>query len=50
LLNGAQTFLVLRPSRDNVPAEAINLGTGGPSGENIDLAVRLFIVNVVGHF
>jgi hypothetical protein len=37
-------------SRDDLPADAINLIAGSPSGHDIDVAARLFIDNVVGHF
>jgi hypothetical protein len=33
-----------------LPADAINLIAGSPSGHDIDVAARLFIDNVVGHF
>ena len=37
-------------SRDDLIADAIKLIANGPGGHGIDVAVRLFIDNVVGHF
>jgi hypothetical protein len=37
-------------SRDDLIADAIKLIASGPCGHGIDVAVRLFIDNVVGHF
>jgi hypothetical protein len=37
-------------SRDELIADAIKLIANGPGGHGIDVAVRLFVDNVVGHF
>ena len=37
-------------SRDDLIADAIKLIANGPGGHGIDVAVRLSIDNVVGHF
>jgi hypothetical protein len=37
-------------SRDDLIADAIKLIASGPCGHGIDIAVRLFIDHVVGHF